>query len=203
MERILRDGGASVVTASSASEALAILPRLKPNLLVSDIGMPGEDGYDLIGKVRALSRNDGGATPAVALTAFVRSEDRQRVLRSGYQMHVAKPLEPSELLIVCAGLVGRTGLPFDAFGRLLKKSNAVRKRVHRNRETHRGPSGRRIFPNAIPAYDLRRRLALEPVERNATPLRPSDDEAPSAPRASLLLQARHLVLGRSMPRSWG
>jgi len=85
MERILRDGGASVVTASSASEALAILPRRKPNLLVSDIGMPGEDGYDLIGKVRALSRNDGGATPAVALTAFVRSEDRQRVLRSGYQ----------------------------------------------------------------------------------------------------------------------
>jgi len=116
MERILRDGGASVVTASSASEALAILPRRKPNLLVSDIGMPGEDGYDLIGKVRALSRNDGGATPAVALTAFVRSEDRQRVLRSGYQMHEAKPLEPSELLIVCAGLVGRTGLPFDAFG---------------------------------------------------------------------------------------
>ena len=74
---------------------------------VSDIGMPGEDGYDLIGKVRALSRNDGGATPSVALTAFVRSEDRQRVLRSGYQMHVAKPVEPSELLTVCASLVGR------------------------------------------------------------------------------------------------
>ena len=109
MERILRGGGASVVTASSAREALAILPRLQPNLLVSDIGMPGQDGYDLIRKVRALSRNDGGAIPAVALTAFVRSEDRQRVLRSGYQMHVAKPVEPSELLTVCASLVGRIG----------------------------------------------------------------------------------------------
>jgi signal transduction histidine kinase len=107
MERILRDGGASVVTASSAGEALAILPQLQPNLLVSDIGMPGEDGYDLIKKVRALPRNAGGAIPAVALTAFVRSEDRQLVLRSGYQMHVAKPVEPSELLTVCASLVGR------------------------------------------------------------------------------------------------
>jgi signal transduction histidine kinase len=107
MERILRDGGATVVTASSASGALAILPRLLPNLLVSDIGMPNEDGYDLIKKVRALSRNDGGATPAVALTAFVRSEDRLHALRSGYQMHVAKPVEPSELLTVCASLVGR------------------------------------------------------------------------------------------------
>jgi signal transduction histidine kinase/DNA-binding response OmpR family regulator len=107
MERILRDGGASVVTASSASEALAILPRIRPNLLLSDIGMPNEDGYDLIKKVRALSRNDGGATPAVALTAFVRSEDRLHALRSGYQMHVAKPVEPSELLTVCASLLGR------------------------------------------------------------------------------------------------
>jgi PAS domain S-box-containing protein len=107
MERILTEGGASVVSASSASEALTILPQLQPDLLISDIGMPDEDGYDLIKKVRTLSRTDGGATPALALTAFVRSEDRQRALRSGYQMHVAKPVEPSELITVCASLAGR------------------------------------------------------------------------------------------------
>ena len=102
-----RDGGASVVSASSASEALTILPQLQPNLLISDIGMPDEDGYDLIKKVRTLSRTDGGAIPAMALTAFVRSEDRQRALHSGYQMHVAKPVEPSELITVCASWAGR------------------------------------------------------------------------------------------------
>jgi CheY-like chemotaxis protein len=69
--------------------------------------MPGEDGYDLILKVRALTADDCSRVPEVALTVFARSEDRQRALLAGYQLHVAKPVEPSELLTVCASLVGR------------------------------------------------------------------------------------------------
>ena len=107
--RILRDGNASVITASSTAEALEILRSAKPALLISDIGMPGEDGYDFIRKVRALSADACGRVPAVALTAFARSEDRQRALLAGYQLHVAKPVEASELLTVCASLVGRIG----------------------------------------------------------------------------------------------
>jgi CheY-like chemotaxis protein/two-component sensor histidine kinase len=107
LARILRGGGASVITASSAAEALEILTASRPALLISDIGMPGEDGYDLIRTVRALAEDDCGRVPAVALTAFARSEDRQRALLAGYQLHVAKPVEPSELLTVCASLVGR------------------------------------------------------------------------------------------------
>jgi CheY-like chemotaxis protein len=83
--------------------------KSKPDLLISDIGMPGEDGYDLIRKVRALTTDACARVPAVALTAFARSEDRQRALLAGYQLHVAKPVEPSELLTVCASLVGRIG----------------------------------------------------------------------------------------------
>jgi signal transduction histidine kinase len=107
--RILRDSRASVITAPSASEALETLRKSKPDLLISDIGMPGEDGYDLIRKVRALTTDACARVPAVALTAFARSEDRQRALLAGYQLHVAKPVEPSELLTVCASLVGRIG----------------------------------------------------------------------------------------------
>jgi PAS domain S-box-containing protein len=107
LKRILAEGGASIVTAASCAEALDVLPRVSPDLLISDIGMPGEDGYDLIRKVRARKPEDGGQIPAVALTAFARSEDRQRALRAGYQIHVAKPVEPSELLTVCASLTGR------------------------------------------------------------------------------------------------
>ena len=107
--RILRGGGASVLTASSAATAMEILRESMPALLISDIGMPGEDGYDLIRKVRALTAEDCGRVPAVALTAFARSEDRQRALLAGFQLHVAKPVEPSELLTVCASLVRRIG----------------------------------------------------------------------------------------------
>jgi len=105
--RILRDGRASVITASSAAEALEKLRKSAPALLISDIGMPGEDGYDLIRKVRALTEDAGARVPAVALTAFARTEDLQRALLAGYQFHVAKPVEPSEPLTVCASLVGR------------------------------------------------------------------------------------------------
>jgi PAS domain S-box-containing protein len=109
MRRILSEGGASVVTASSVAEAVSVLPQLRPSLIVSDIGMPMEDGYDLIRRVRSMKPDEGGNIPAVALTAFARSEDRQRALRAGYQIHVAKPVEPSELITVCASLAGKLG----------------------------------------------------------------------------------------------
>jgi PAS domain S-box-containing protein len=100
--------GAVVVTANSAQEAIDALEREKPAILVSDIGMPDEDGYDLISKIRALPAERGGRTPAIALTAYARTEDRLRALRSGYQMHVTKPVEMSELVAVIASLIGRS-----------------------------------------------------------------------------------------------
>ena len=75
--------------------------------MLSDIGMPGEDGYELIRKVRARSADKGGQIPAVALTAFARTQDRLRVLSSGYQMHVPKPIEPIELVTVVASIAKR------------------------------------------------------------------------------------------------
>jgi PAS domain S-box-containing protein len=99
--------GADVVTASSAREALATLQEMRPDLLISDIGMPGEDGYELIRRVRALPAARGGKIPAIALTAYARTEDRLRALRAGYQMHIAKPVELAELVTVMASLIGR------------------------------------------------------------------------------------------------
>jgi CheY-like chemotaxis protein len=104
MSRILSEGGAVVKTASSVAEAMVELQRGLPAIILSDIGMPVEHGYDLIRKVRALPPAEGGRVPAVALTAFARSEDRQRALLAGFQIHVAKPVEPSELLTVCASI---------------------------------------------------------------------------------------------------
>jgi PAS domain S-box-containing protein len=100
--------GAEVVTAGSAREALATLQEMRPDLLISDIGMPGEDGYELIRKVRALPAARGGEIPAIALTAYARTEDRLRALRAGYQMHIVKPVELAELVAVMASLVGRS-----------------------------------------------------------------------------------------------
>jgi PAS domain S-box-containing protein len=100
--------GAEVVTAGSAREALAALQETLPDLLISDIGMPGEDGYELIRKVRALPAARGGKIPAIALTAYARTEDRMRALRAGYQMHIVKPVELAELVAVMASLVGRS-----------------------------------------------------------------------------------------------
>ncbi len=79
----------------------------RPDVIVSDIGMPGEDGYMFIRKLRALSREDGGRTPAVALTAYARPEDRREALMAGFQSHAAKPIEPQELVMVIANLAGR------------------------------------------------------------------------------------------------
>ncbi|HEX7317528.1 MAG TPA: ATP-binding protein [Pyrinomonadaceae bacterium] len=96
-----------VITAASAEEALEALAQSRPDVLISDVGMPGEDGYALIAKVRALPPERGGRIPAAALTAYVRAEDRVKVLRSGFQLHVPKPLEPNELVAVVANLAGR------------------------------------------------------------------------------------------------
>jgi signal transduction histidine kinase len=104
---LLEDCGASVSTAKSAQEALALVQSLRPDVLLSDIGMPVEDGYSLIRQVRRLPRDEGGATVAIALTAYARTEDRTRVLTSGFQAHVPKPVEPAELFAVIASLCGR------------------------------------------------------------------------------------------------
>jgi CheY-like chemotaxis protein len=106
MRRILTTRGAEVTTVDSAAAALAAIRQRVPAVLVSDIGMPDHDGYELIRSVRALPAAAGGRIPAIALTAFARSEDRQRTLLAGYQMHVAKPVEPAELIAVCASLAG-------------------------------------------------------------------------------------------------
>ena len=109
IKRILTDCGAEVVVAQSASAALEHFQAAEFQVLVSDIGMPGEDGYSLIRKVRAWERDRGSQTvPAMALTAFARSEDRQRAALAGFQTHLAKPVEPAELLALVASLAGRT-----------------------------------------------------------------------------------------------
>jgi CheY-like chemotaxis protein/two-component sensor histidine kinase len=104
VKRVLESCGAKVLTARSAADALNVMVAERPHMIVSDIGMPGEDGYDFIRKVRALPPDQGGRTPAAALTAFARAEDRTRALRAGYQTHVAKPVEPTELTAVVASL---------------------------------------------------------------------------------------------------
>jgi PAS domain S-box-containing protein len=106
IRRLLEDSRAEVSTTGSAVEALDALDHFDPHVIVSDIGMPGRDGYDLIHEVRARGRARGGTVPAIALTAFARSEDRTRALVAGYQMHVAKPVEPSELIASVASLAG-------------------------------------------------------------------------------------------------
>ena len=88
---------------------MAIVERARPHVLVSDIGMPNVDGYELLKRVRALGVEKAGQLPAIALTAFARSEDRTRALRAGFLVHVAKPVEPSELVATVASIAGRTG----------------------------------------------------------------------------------------------
>jgi len=99
--------GAEAQAAESAAEAIRILVEWRPDVLVSDVGLPGEDGYELIRKVRALPADQGGAIPAIALTAYANSQDRQRALSNGFQTHLAKPIEPIELAQVIARAAGR------------------------------------------------------------------------------------------------
>jgi len=106
---ILAECGADVRTASSATEALTACDEWRPDVLISDIGMPGEDGYTLIKKLREREVLHGGHIPAIALTAYARREDRLRALSVGYEHHIPKPIEPDELLAVVASLANRTG----------------------------------------------------------------------------------------------
>jgi signal transduction histidine kinase/DNA-binding response OmpR family regulator len=105
---VLSRSGAEVRTASDAPTALEELGRWEADLLISDIGMPGQDGYSLIKKVRAQESGQHNRIPAVALTAYASVEDRLRALAAGFQMHMAKPIEPSELIAVVASLAGRS-----------------------------------------------------------------------------------------------
>jgi CheY-like chemotaxis protein len=109
--RILEGCSAEVALAGSAREALDVLSTFAPDVLVSDIGMPDVDGYELIRQVRALGPGRKGAVPAAALTALARPEDRTWALLSGYQTHIAKPVDAVELIAAVAALAGRTGLP--------------------------------------------------------------------------------------------
>jgi CheY-like chemotaxis protein len=104
LQDMLAPCGAVVRTTTAARDALATLRTWQPDVLVSDIAMPGEDGYWLIDHVRALTSEKGGAIPAVALTAYVRVEDRMRVLAAGFQLYVSKPVDPAELLDAVARL---------------------------------------------------------------------------------------------------
>ena len=102
VRRILKRTGAAVCTAGSMEEALAEFARFAPDVVLSDIGMPGHDGYELIARLRELP---GGRTiPAVALTALARTEDRTRALRAGFQLHVPKPVDSAELIAVVQNL---------------------------------------------------------------------------------------------------
>jgi PAS domain S-box-containing protein len=108
MKRLLESCNAEVIVAASAQEAVDRLRAERPDVIASDIGMPGEDGYSLIRRIRALPADQGGETPAMALTAFARGEDRVKALMAGFRYHVAKPVDPRELITLVASLAGRT-----------------------------------------------------------------------------------------------
>ena len=107
LQEIFASCGAAVTCASSARDALVELRKVRPDLLISDISMPETDGYSLVQEVRRLSREEGGDTPAIALTAFSRAEDAARALAAGYQLHIAKPVDPRALLSSVTKLMAR------------------------------------------------------------------------------------------------
>ena len=116
VKRVLEDADAAVITAATADEALALVPAAKPDVLVTDIGMPETDGFELLRRLRALGPEQGGKVPAIALTAFARSEDRTRALRAGFLVHVSKPVDPAELVATVASVAGRAGEPWGLDG---------------------------------------------------------------------------------------
>jgi PAS domain S-box-containing protein len=107
VEAVLASRGADVTTADGAPAGFDLLQQQRPDVLVSDISMPGEDGYALVRRVRQLAPEAGGATPALALTAFARPEDRARALLAGFTVHLAKPADPDDLALAVARLAGR------------------------------------------------------------------------------------------------
>ena len=110
VKMVLQDCHAQVTEATSAQQALNLLLQAPYDVLISDIGMPGEDGYQLIRKVRAMLELNKNI-PAIALTAFARSDDRRRAALAGFQTHLAKPIEAPELIANVANLSGRTNRP--------------------------------------------------------------------------------------------
>ena len=106
VRRLLNERGAEALLTGSVAEALQVLSSTSVDVLISDIGMPSEDGYSLIRRVRQLP-GEGSRIPAVALTAYARVEDREKILQSGFQEHLAKPVDAGELLSVIARLGGK------------------------------------------------------------------------------------------------
>ncbi|MEH2042663.1 PAS domain-containing protein [Nostoc sp.] len=104
---LLQQNGALITAAASVNEALKIIAQAVPNLLISDLGMPEMDGYSLIRMLRAMPKEEGGEIPAIALTAYAGESDRDRVLAAGFQKHIAKPVQPTELLTSIADLLGQ------------------------------------------------------------------------------------------------
>jgi len=159
---VLRSHGAEVTAAANASQALDLLARTAPQVLISDIGMPEIDGYELLRRVRQLTGARGAAIPAIALTAYSREQDRRLALEAGFQTHVAKPVEPAELVRVVAGLVSfvdRRSQPaerevalekadsFLKFGKILKKQGAHEAlRFLNSRTSHRFTAIYRFAP---------------------------------------------------------
>jgi CheY-like chemotaxis protein len=109
LSQTLMGYGAEVRACASAAEALQILDEWRPDVLVSDIGMPVEDGYELMRKVRTREPERGGLIPALALTGYARAEDALRALEAGYQAHIPKPVTLDELAAAVASLAGRGG----------------------------------------------------------------------------------------------
>ncbi|MDP2274347.1 MAG: ATP-binding protein [Archangium sp.] len=109
VKRFLEGCEATVITAGSAAEGLDALTRHRPQVIVSDIGMPGVDGYQFIKNVRSLPKDRGARTPALALTAFARTEDRTRALHAGFNLHLSKPIDGQELVAIIGSLSGRIG----------------------------------------------------------------------------------------------
>jgi CheY-like chemotaxis protein len=111
LQMALAQYGADVVTAGSAAEAYELITTAptgeRPDVMVTDLGMPGEDGYSLIRRVREWERERDFYTPSVALSAYGRIEDRMNALKAGFQMHVAKPVDPAQLDIVIENLIRR------------------------------------------------------------------------------------------------
>jgi CheY-like chemotaxis protein len=105
VERALTRHGVRVEAAHTAEEGLAIISDVKPDVLIVDIAMPGQDGFAFIRRVRALAREDGGQTPAIAFTQHLRIIDRLRTLAAGYQLHIATPIQAAELAVVVADLL--------------------------------------------------------------------------------------------------
>jgi signal transduction histidine kinase/ActR/RegA family two-component response regulator len=109
VQKLLHTCHANVFTAAGSDDAMKILATERLDVVISDIGMPEADGYAFIRKVRAKTANEGGRVPAIALTAFARAEDRMRAMLAGYNLHLSKPIEPTELIVAVASLAGRTG----------------------------------------------------------------------------------------------